>query len=1260
MESKESKVKLKYVKKKVHIRPPRKGLNHSNNSFNNSLNASTRMKQTLRSNNKALAHALQVAKQDLALATNIISSLRLDNRNLMLEAASHKYVASQGLEEQISARLKPILMTFKEKVSGISKHINIITTALQDISACASSFLSLANSSLTSTEIGQHLEESPPKKVKEKFSPRKSILNNIPLVKSQNLALSNDLSLIAESFNMDNTMDVLSKVDEFESETRCKLSEENQALNVPTAKHKTSTNGKRKSTNEIRRQSLDEIDFGTNVTKCRRGRRSSLLVSAPCLDNNPLVDLLDSAVIKDFGPEETDVKVDDSETDHAGPEVPDTHEDFALAMESTVDPLPSVAATMDSYSPTQDMPLPKSPKASKRRNSRLSRTLAKVLTGKTDDTVDEFESETRCKLSEENQALNVPTAKHKTSTNGKRKSTNEIRRQSRDEIDFGTNVTKCRRGRRSSLLVSAPCLDNNPLVDLLDSAVIKDFGPEETDIKVDDSETDYAGPEVPDTHEDFTAATIDVTPSITAAKTTGEDCTINAEVDMDLTEITTNASIMNSSCQITPAPGKSLAKEKEVSVAKNPVLKLPKEKVVPVVKAPVIKSPKVKEVPVGKAVKSPKVKEVPVTKAVKSPKVKEVPVTKAVKSPKVKELPVAKAPLKEVPVVKNPVIKSPKEKSVPVEKDSVFKSPKVSKKANSQQTKKTSKVSTDKTDEKVNNKESSDNEPKAVIELRLPKPGKIVFSATRKNFSGIRPSPPKGRSKRKLNDKASEKEEPKSLFDFHDKTPQLLGTKKSSETDGIYNVSLNDSTFGKCQNLGQYRERVAIAKEKKETSDVSDAKPTVSRVSSECDVEKEEYSQSKKTATKDLKKKSRSRRKTCEIDESFKLDIKTSVPTSPVKAPVRSRRARSKVTSYKEIDESFDTSVIKVAAKPETSRSCENVGSGNLDGNCNESETGKITKVNSSKPESQNVAPKRSEVSEPSNSSKTESNESHSSHAENKTESKKTETISSSRSQLSIITDCYRKAIADDSSFVPTRKRGRSSSRIYRVPLADSPTDDSKTRPTKIRSRSVPSKAVRDTGSGSNQADSTDGDSKETRQSRRQSYFEEKNQLKTSTSSRSRRKLSESPDKLLGKTVKEKKLCSLNKESEDGHKKNSKKGEINGKNTPTRLSKLKKLTTSSSDCKENFQWNLSGCFTPEPTTIKPPVKRQSDDYNDACGLKRPRRTALKTISYREPHLNLKLRQGDELFRSKDADNENDVCDEIKQQRNALVNLTNLN
>lgn len=44
---------------------------------------------------------------------------------------------------------------------------------------------------------------------------------------------------------------------------------------------------------------------------------------------------------------------------------------------------------------------------------------------------------------------------------------------------------------------------------------------------------------------------------------------------------------------------------------------------------------------------------------------------------------------------------------------------------------------------------SVEDESKTVVELRLPKPGKIIFSAMRKNIAGVRPSPPKSRSKKK-------------------------------------------------------------------------------------------------------------------------------------------------------------------------------------------------------------------------------------------------------------------------------------------------------------------------------------------------------------------------------------------------------------------------------------------------------------------------------------------------------------------------------
>ncbi|XP_036362311.1 uncharacterized protein LOC115216772 isoform X5 [Octopus sinensis] len=1022
-----SKVKLKVVKKKVHIRQ-HKNLNRSNSSFNCSLNASTKMKQTLRSNNKALAHALQVARQDLALATNIITSLRLDNRNMMLEAANNKYMASHCLEEQVGARLKPILMLIKQKVSDIGEHLTIVTSAVNDISESIVSYLSTSavNSRSNSIEIGQNIVKSLTETPNEKVLLNKDAIGDVALKKNVNSQICDELSFIAETFiNTDytsNTLDVLSKVDELESEKLCKNADENH-LNVPIEKPKIATKSRpdveRRSSIQFRRESLDEIDFGSNLPTTQKRRRSSLHLSATGLDKkrHQQLDILEPSVIKDSCAE--------------------------VNLENAAD-RDKVVKNNSKHIPCTDASMP----------------------------------------------------------NGK--------------------------AAETALIVNDA--DNG-----LNNAI----------------------------------------PNVT----------ITGEVDMELTEIINNTDVMHESSQNLPTGNDvhpsdiNLEKQKDTTVAKETFVK------------PTVAPNKVKA------------------------------------------------------------------------------------KGN----KKSSKSSKDKKeDERDKCKETDDNENKTVIELRLPKPGKIVFSATRKKFSGLRPSAPNVRSKKKINEEKKDREEPKSLFDFHDKTPQLLN-KKDVKDEGIYNVSLNDSTFGKCQSLGQYRERVAMAKEKKkeEITDVKDNSDkiindnqTVSRISNECNEEKIKLSQSKKSLTKDqpvARKKSRSRKK---IDDDDDEDYESKhISTCETNVPVRTltRRTRSKVVSYAEVDESFDTSVIKPQATPEINKNCQKtttrlelVGSDKTDGGMKQSENSKITNKNSLKQDSEMVisSPSQSpkgKTSELSNSnSKSTMNELHKDRAQKHSkpnENLEKGTVSSLKqsSNVSDILERYRKALQDDdvSTNVPLRMRGRSSSHIRRESLTNSTAENARISSSKHRSRSASSVKAGSTNSGTDCCNSDEKMlselsstkiTKEKRQSRLSKGKLSKLEQEISTKnvrSRSRKSHRNVPEKTDKENFSEKTPDLINaddilKMKKDVHSKVKGKAtlicEIK-ENIDVELTDLPAEATSRNTSPLNFSKNT-------------PKRLSEDNYGDTFSVKRPRRNAIKSISYREPALNLKLRQGDELFVAKALENGN--------------------
>ncbi|XP_029642200.1 uncharacterized protein LOC115216772 isoform X2 [Octopus sinensis] len=1275
-----SKVKLKVVKKKVHIRQ-HKNLNRSNSSFNCSLNASTKMKQTLRSNNKALAHALQVARQDLALATNIITSLRLDNRNMMLEAANNKYMASHCLEEQVGARLKPILMLIKQKVSDIGEHLTIVTSAVNDISESIVSYLSTSavNSRSNSIEIGQNIVKSLTETPNEKVLLNKDAIGDVALKKNVNSQICDELSFIAETFiNTDytsNTLDVLSKVDELESEKLCKNADENH-LNVPIEKPKIATKSRpdveRRSSIQFRRESLDEIDFGSNLPTTQKRRRSSLHLSATGLDKkrHQQLDILEPSVIKDSCAEvnlenaadrdkvvknnskhipctdasmpngkaaETALIVNDADNglNNAIPNVTITGEvDMELTeiinntdvMHESSQNLPTgndVHPSDINLEKQKDTTVAKetfvkptvAPNKVKAKGNKKS---SKSSKDKKEDERVELESEKLCKNADENH-LNVPIEKPKIATKSRpdveRRSSIQFRRESLDEIDFGSNLPTTRKRRRSSLHLSATGLDKkrHQQLDILEPSVIKDSCAEEVNLenaadrdKVVKNNSNH----IPCTDASMPNGKAAETALIVNDADNGlnnaiPNVTITGEVDMELTEIINNTDVMHESSQNLPTGNDvhpsdiNLEKQKDTTVAKETFVK------------PTVAPNKVKA------------------------------------------------------------------------------------KGN----KKSSKSSKDKKeDERDKCKETDDNENKTVIELRLPKPGKIVFSATRKKFSGLRPSAPNVRSKKKINEEKKDREEPKSLFDFHDKTPQLLN-KKDVKDEGIYNVSLNDSTFGKCQSLGQYRERVAMAKEKKkeEITDVKDNSDkiindnqTVSRISNECNEEKIKLSQSKKSLTKDqpvARKKSRSRKK---IDDDDDEDYESKhISTCETNVPVRTltRRTRSKVVSYAEVDESFDTSVIKPQATPEINKNCQKtttrlelVGSDKTDGGMKQSENSKITNKNSLKQDSEMVisSPSQSpkgKTSELSNSnSKSTMNELHKDRAQKHSkpnENLEKGTVSSLKqsSNVSDILERYRKALQDDdvSTNVPLRMRGRSSSHIRRESLTNSTAENARISSSKHRSRSASSVKAGSTNSGTDCCNSDEKMlselsstkiTKEKRQSRLSKGKLSKLEQEISTKnvrSRSRKSHRNVPEKTDKENFSEKTPDLINaddilKMKKDVHSKVKGKAtlicEIK-ENIDVELTDLPAEATSRNTSPLNFSKNT-------------PKRLSEDNYGDTFSVKRPRRNAIKSISYREPALNLKLRQGDELFVAKALENGNFVYRDEVKKRNVLENVTNVN
>lgn len=735
-----SKVKLKVVKKKVNIRRPN-GLNRSNSSFNSSLNASMRMKQTLTTNNRALAQALQITKQDLALATDLIASLKKENKDLMMEKAETNHIISQGIDGQVNEKLKPLLLMFRVKIREVSNRLVDVALAMKDLSSAVSSQLgsiSNTNSRVNSLESYQDLST---------FESTKTPTNEtvVSPKRRSNAQTFNDLSLIAESsfLNLEqvqNSIDVLDMVLENESEKSKDASDIIPAnANKPPQRVLVETRRSRSRRGSMsRRQSMDEIDFGSNVVKNRKSRRSSFFVSATGLEKT-LRPSLGSAMKddeSDSNPENQDNDNNKMETELlSSPVVPEDDTTILL----TDPPVTTAAMEVDEVCPD------------------INEDLQPELLATTQ--------------------LNSPA-------------------------QISQSPAQQQQQQQQEDLV--PVVPDDSLV----TTKIASPTPAE--------EINY---------------------------------TVVNEVDMELTDV------INSSVQLNVEASSSEPDAQSAKKTEDPVSAEPGD----------------------------------------------------TKSSSQNEEPVFVKPCK-VPKMKKEGKKQMK-----------------------------------KTKEKAQ-ETSVEDESKTVVELRLPKPGKIIFSAMRKNIAGVRPSPPKSRSKKKLAEMKKDEltAEPKNLFDFHDKTPQMFAKKPESAETGIYDVSLNDSVYGTCQSLGEYRERVAMTKRfssantnelpSSSTSSTDAAQTEVGEGKREAALEilpdagikpveeKKRRTRSKKAANgNEKKKRCRSKKRVDDSDsdsdgdKTYVKHYQKTVKSDDMVVPERetTRRARSKVISYKEEESDFDLTLIE-------------------------------------------------------------------------------------------------------------------------------------------------------------------------------------------------------------------------------------------------------------------------------------------------------------------------------------------------------------
>ncbi|XP_063421397.1 biorientation of chromosomes in cell division protein 1-like 1 isoform X2 [Mytilus trossulus] len=98
----------------------------------------------------------------------------------------------------------------------------------------------------------------------------------------------------------------------------------------------------------------------------------------------------------------------------------------------------------------------------------------------------------------------------------------------------------------------------------------------------------------------------------------------------------------------------------------------------------------------------------------------------------------------------------------------------------------------------------------SAVEFRLPKPGKIVFAASRKMFDGTRervptklPQRSRSKTKIKLTKHETDDSNVKSMFDFHERTPTVL-----KHASSVYDMSMDVSVHGEKESYGTFRDKL--------------------------------------------------------------------------------------------------------------------------------------------------------------------------------------------------------------------------------------------------------------------------------------------------------------------------------------------------------------------------------------------------------------------------------------------------------------------
>ncbi|OWF35958.1 microtubule-associated protein futsch-like [Mizuhopecten yessoensis] len=208
-----------------------------------------------------------------------------------------------------------------------------------------------------------------------------------------------------------------------------------------------------------------------------------------------------------------------------------------------------------------------------------------------------------------------------------------------------------------------------------------------------------------------------------------------------------------------------------------------------------------------------------------------------------------------------------------------------------------------------NSSDSSDSETlskPASVEFRIPRPGKIIFSASRKEMDGSRkpvPSklPLKARTKSKIKLSRSKgrkdtvpesPKELKSIFDFHDRTPKAKEVTTAKTTGSVYDLSMNESLRDNVNkpSLSQFRE--SCGKEQKEKTSAG-SKPADIKLLSDNPV----YYEPLKECSPEppVQKRSRSKSRTRKGDADNEIESRSS--------RARSRSRRQEAEEKAETDE---------------------------------------------------------------------------------------------------------------------------------------------------------------------------------------------------------------------------------------------------------------------------------------------------------------------------------------------------------------------